>query len=376
MNQAVVAERVRGDIDVLARAGLELETFLSEAVDSLQRAIPHVAAWVATHDPATRLLTSARKYGALAENNDHDALFGQIEYDSDETTTCRRMFDEGRTVVSMYNETGGQLERSVRMSQLMVPRYGFVDELRVLFRAGGTFWGAMSMFRDGAGPIFTAADRQFMTALAPLFARGVRNGILARVAERSAMTDAGPAVIVVDRNDQIVQFSPSAAARLELLTMGDHNADPMGILAGLVGTARRRLRGEAMPQPRIRVRSADGMWLLLHASPLTGSAERGGDVVITMEEARPPEIVTIVVSAFDLTPRERDVTQLVLQGVDTKEIAQTLHVSPYTVQDHLKSVFDKADVRSRRELISRIYFDQYEPRLGAPLGADGAFARF
>jgi len=59
-----------------------------------------------------------------------------------------------------------------------------------------------------------------------------------------------------------------------------------------------------------------------------------------------------VTRAYGLTARERELVGLLIEGLSTRELAQRLQISQYTVQDHLKSVFEKVGVRSRHELIT------------------------
>lgn len=75
-----------------------------------------------------------------------------------------------------------------------------------------------------------------------------------------------------------------------------------------------------------------------------------------------PEIVSIVVKAFlrrsepsdsmlsVMSPREREVLQLIAEGKTTKQIALRLHISAKTVDTHRRNIMDKLDIHSIAEL--------------------------
>lgn len=55
-----------------------------------------------------------------------------------------------------------------------------------------------------------------------------------------------------------------------------------------------------------------------------------------------------------LTAREVQVLQLIEQGMKNSEIAQRLYVSPFTVKNHIRHIFDKLGVRNRIAAINLV----------------------
>jgi DNA-binding CsgD family transcriptional regulator len=204
---------------------------------------------------------------------------------------------------------------------------------------------------------FTDADAAFVASVGPAIGRALRSTV-ARAAAAAEDLNAGPGLVVLNRRG--AEDFATQAARAWLGEETTAHPALASVAASVRGTGR---------PAAVRVRTDAGRWLTLSGSTL----DADGRVAILVEPARAPEIAPLLVAAYGLTPRERDVLREVLHGRPTKEIARRLRLAPVTVQDHLKSIFEKTDSVSRSELVARLYFDHFEPRLGDPLAPTGGF---
>jgi DNA-binding CsgD family transcriptional regulator len=84
------------------------------------------------------------------------------------------------------------------------------------------------------------------------------------------------------------------------------------------------------------------------AATLEGSAD--GEIAVTFRKATAQETFDRLCRINALSRREREIVAVLLEGLDTRATCERLFISPHTLQDHLKSVFDKLKIHSRREL--------------------------
>ena len=280
----------------------------------------------------------------------------------------------GRPAAGLGEVTDGDLDRSQRHRELKRPN-GFGDELRAALADGSGTWGGLTLLRGADRPDFTPADADLLASVSRYLAEGLRRATL--LAALAPAHDAGAddaAGLALLAPDNTITRADAAAERW-LAELGDGQGPPPAV-AAVAGRARGIMAGQALPGAvaRARVRTESGHWLVVRGSTLGEGADAPTAVIV--EPAHPHELAPLIADAYGLTGRERAVTQLVAQGLQTNAIAERLYLSPWTVQDHLKAVFEKVGVGSRGELVARVFFEHYAPRLtdGAPVGADGWFA--
>jgi DNA-binding NarL/FixJ family response regulator len=107
---------------------------------------------------------------------------------------------------------------------------------------------------------------------------------------------------------------------------------------------REHRRGDA----RVQLRAAHDQFSSIG---MEGFAERArGELLATGEKVRERTVET----RDNLTPQERQIARLARDGMSNPEIAARLFLSPRTVEWHLRNVFSKLDIRSRRQLVDAL----------------------
>lgn len=347
-------ERAADRIAAICTRPTDLVTLWSGVTEVLSAAVPHYwAPCCYTLDPASLLITSHYQPGL----DEFPAEWLTAEYYTDDVNKLADVARSPSGITTLHEATGGDPSSSPRWQANM--EMGGDQELILGLRTRtGEAWGALGLYREPDRPMFDATERRFLHAAAPHLADGVRRALLVGEATDPEVLDA-PGLVVLGAGDEVESRTPGVDRWLAALPDADLDAGRLPTAVRSVATQARE------PGPgrvaMARVLSTRGTWVVLHGARLDGAVD--GRVAVIVEPAHPARIYPLLMAAFGLTERERDVTRLVLQGASTGEIAEGLVVSTHTVQQHLKSIFEKTGVRSRRDLVGKVFFAHYEPRL-------------
>jgi DNA-binding CsgD family transcriptional regulator len=350
-------EQLREDIVRLAHRGASVREFSFGAARILARAVPFEGVCVLTMDPATLVPT-----GEFVRNGLPPAEFArmaEIEHHGEDFNAFSVLALGGRRAASLSAATDGELDRSRRHREVREPN-GFGDELRAVLADDSRVWGALTLLRGSDAVHFAPTDSAMVASLSSALAEGLRRAMLLDAGPPADQPDgAGVAVLAPDNSVTVAD----AAAERWLSELND-DGSPLPSVVTAVATRARAIvarRAEDATVARARVRAPSGRWLVVRASTLGDHAD--AQLAVLFEPVQARELAPLIADAVGLSERERAVTELVAHGFTTNAIAGRLYISPWTVQDHLKAIFEKVGVSTRGELIARLFFDHDAARL-------------
>ncbi len=359
----MTADLVQRSVDKVARLSAEprdLASYWRECSSVIGAVIPHywTPCWY-TLDPASLLATS-HFHDGMAE---FPAEWLANEYYGDDVNQMTDIARSPTGISTLHEATGGDPSTSRRWSfnQTMGSDQEMIARLRA---PSGEVWGMLGLYREPGRPMFDAQDKRFLRSVSGHLAEGARRALLVGEAtDPDAQQPDTPGLIIVSDRWELQSATPGVERWLADLPDGDPAGGrlPPAVIAV---AARARQNAERPGQPSgisvSRVLTQTGTWVVLHGACLVDAGSQR--IAVIVEPAHPARIYPLLMAVYQLTTRERDVTQLVLQGASTSQIAEQLVVSQHTVQQHLKNIFAKTGVRSRRDLIGKIFYSHYEPR--------------
>lgn len=243
---------------------------------------------------------------------------------------------------------GGAPARSLIWRELL-SGYGVRDVLSACFRDQFGCWAFLDLWRRGG--VFHAAEVDLLAAIVSPLATALRR-CQASTFMPAAAADGrriDPVVLLLSPDLSVAGQTAATAAYLRTLVPPSEGAAPIPASAYNVAAQLLAQESGADPHPpTARVHLTAGLWLTVRAGRIDADT-----IAVSIEEATPAERIAVFARAFALTGRETELLQRLSSGADTHELARAMFLSEHTVQDHLKSVFTKTSVRTRRALLAR-----------------------
>jgi len=332
----------------IAHSGLELDAAFT-AFDALLR--PHVqyaiASW-STHDPATGLFTSCTMSGAPKDPVGEARLF-RCEFSAGEPASYRSLIGQHGSAVILSDVTEGELNRASRYRDIFEP-FGLTDELRAVLWVDGIAWGSATLLR--AGGRFEAGDVKVVSAIARQAADAIRLALLREAARRPEVVEEPPGIFSAEPDGLVNPTTVPASYWLDLVGMK--------LVTAVNATAAAIRANPGWSGASSRLALSDGRVLSIHAAAMIRDE---GTVAVIVDRARPAEVSAMLVDAYGLTARQRDVLGRLLLGRPMTHLAHSLGISEHTAQDHRKAIYRQMGVSSRSELAAMLQFEQYDPRV-------------
>jgi DNA-binding CsgD family transcriptional regulator len=333
--------------EALIRSDVDLDELCLRLDEGLRQHVRYGGAAWATHDPATGLTTSCLLTGVPRDDQRESVIFAH-EFHDGEPATYFDLITAGRTVAVLSEETEGDLARAGRWRDVF-SQFGVTDELRAILWSGGQPWGSLSLYRMGG--TFTAVEVALVEALASVVADGIRLALLRAAASRPTAVADPPGVLEVTPDGTVVAVTDPGVGWLQV------GGEPLASTARMTAAAAREHRDWVGTSSRVV--TAAGRVLTLHAS---SSRHGDGTVLVVVDAARPAQVGAMLVDAYGLTDRQRDVLGLLLLGRSMTQIAGALGISEHTANDHRKALYARTGVNSRSELAALLQHEQYDPR--------------
>ncbi len=367
--RSLVEERLEREIRRLCLAPLDPVTLRAQVVKSLAKAVSFSGYCSTETDPTSGLVTRMTSDHADRRRGryflEHIYLGSEIDLHAWMKKSRRLAFQDWANSAPAAGHPFPSPEAQGFYGEFLSSQ-GITAHLSTLFVAGGEMWGGLSLILDGLGSRFSDGDVALLGRLAPRIGAALKASSLRELARPHDAGRNAPGVLVLTPHGRVVEYTP--AAENWLSDLAEEPAWHEGVnLPEAVWTVVAALRRALAPLterdketvPSLQVRGRSGTWLSLQAALAESSGARAGDVVIVIGPVSPREVTWLRTSGYGLTGREQSVVELVMRGASTRQIADWLCISEYTVQDHLSHVFEKVGGRNRRALVKRLYLESW-----------------